>query len=183
MTNNVLPQTPPPPPIKNKKKHKVSWVAVLFLIFLTIALIILGEVFMKDLNNWFNPAYPQYSSDTYRSSYIYSETIASSSYDRADYEMYRLLIHTALVIPVLLAGFLLYFWLHFKKPESYKKIISYPFFFFSIWMTLHLIFEAFYFLIKQYEKVGIYVVLVILVGLFTWLVLFVQKKWHQKHNL
>ncbi|MFA6098753.1 MAG: hypothetical protein WCV50_03185 [Patescibacteria group bacterium] len=184
MPKNILPQMPPPPPSPKKKKVKVSWMAVLFVIILTIVLIILGERFIFDLNQWFNPAYSQYSGGypVYSDSY-YPTTPSSANYDQGDYEMYRLLIHTAFAIPILLAGFLLYFWLYYRKIESPNKIIAWPYFIFSIWMTLHLVVEAFYFLIEQYEKLGIYIVLIVLVGLLTWLVLFIQKRWHQKHQL
>jgi len=187
MPENILPQQPPPPPTmmgkKKKKKPKVSWVAVIFVIILTVVLIILGESFMRDLNQWFNPAYSQYGGGYSVTSISYEYPAASiKSYDQGDYEMYRLLIHTAFVVPLLLAAFLLYFWLHYKKEKHPKRIIAYPYFIFAIWMTLHLIFESFYFLIKQYDKLGLYIVLIVLVALLTWLVLFVQKKWHQKHQ-
>ncbi len=179
---------PPPPPMyaaKKKKAPHVSWMAVLFVVILTIVLVILGERFMADLNQWLNPAYDQYggSSAGYWEDQSYLQgTPMPKSYDRADYEIYRLLIHTAFVIPVLLAAFLLYFWLYYKNPGHPKRLIAWPYFIFSVWMVLHLIIEAFVYLIKQYEKLGIYIVLLLLVGVLTWLVLFLQKKYHQKHN-
>jgi len=186
---NILPQTPPPiNQQKPKKKSKVSAMAVLFVIILTIVLVIFGERLMSDFNEWLNPAFDQWgSSYTYRyeTSSIDTSSINAINdkvYTRADYEIYKLLIHTAFVIPVLLAAFLLYFWQYYKKKHSINKIIAWPYFIFAIWMLMHVIIEAFYYLIKEYEKLGIYIVLIILVSLLTWLVLFIQKKYHQKHN-
>ncbi|MFA5135154.1 MAG: hypothetical protein WC505_05235 [Patescibacteria group bacterium] len=179
MPENVLPQSPPPPPPPIQKKHRVSWVAVLLVIILVLVLIGLGERFMFDLNRWFNPACSQFCDYSYRTTSLVQ---SSTTYDRESYELYRLLIHTAFVIPVLLGAFLLYFVQHFKKSWSPKRLVLWPYLIFSLWMTLHLVFETFYFLIKQYKTLGIYIVLVLLVGLLTWLALFIQKKYHEKHE-
>ena len=183
MAKNVLPNTPTPPKHKNNKKF--SALAIFFMILLTVVLIIMGERFLIDLNDWFNPASSYntvntVSSEPYYGGYDYYVPPVET-YTQSEYQMYRLLIHGAFVIPVLLAGFLLYFWMYYRLKDNPKRIIVWPFFLFSIWMTLHLIGEAFYFLMNKYEKVGFYIVLLVLAGLLTWLGLFVQKKWHEKH--
>ncbi|MDP2684134.1 MAG: hypothetical protein Q8P20_03685 [bacterium] len=187
---NILPQTPPPENFQKKhKKSKISGIAILFVIILTIVLLIFGERLIIDLNQWLNPAYDQYGSSYSYNRYMPdyddygSEAVSGKVYTRSDYEIYKLVIHTAFAIPILLAAFLLYFWLYYKKKESTKKIIAWPYFIFSIWILIRVVYEAFYYLIQQYEKLGIYVVLIILAVLLTWLVLFIQKKYHQKHNL
>lgn len=174
MVENILPQTPPPQPMK---KTKVSALAVIMIIILTIVLIVLGERFLIDLNRWINPAYSQYGP--------YYETKTSvapptKTYNQGDYETYRLLIHAAFIIPVFLAAFLLYFWLHYKKEKTPKSIVAWPYFVFALWMTLHLVIEAFVFLIEQYKATGVYIVLIIMAALLTWLIIFIQKKIHEK---
>ncbi|XOU94544.1 MAG: hypothetical protein ACNFW9_00590 [Candidatus Kerfeldbacteria bacterium] len=184
---NILPQAPSP--INQKKVHKkskFSAVAVIFVIILTVVLFIFGERLIADLNQWINPAYDQYGSVrsyNYEPSYDYYGAAPEKTYTRADYEIYKLLIHTAFAVPILLAGFLLYFWLYYKKKKSANKVIAWPYFIFAIWMLIRVVYQAFYYLIKEYEKVGIYVVLIILVALLTWLAIFVQKKYHEKHNI
>jgi len=178
MTENILPQTPAPPK-KMSKKAKVSWVAVLLVIILTMVLVGFGERLMFDLNRWFNPAYSQYGGRATISS-IYEAT--QTTYDLESYELYRLGIHTAFAIPVLLATFLVYYIVNYKKPWSPRRLIVWPYFIFAIWMIIHLVFETFYFLIRQYETLGIYVVLILLIALFTWLALFIQKKYHEKRQ-
>lgn len=180
MTENILPQTPAPPR-KMSKKAKASWVAVLLVIILTMVLVGLGERLMFDLNRWFNPAYSQYGGRAYTTSSIYDAT-EGRVYDQEAYELYRLGIHTAFAIPVLLATFLVYYIVNYKKPWSPKRLVVWPYFIFAIWMMIHLVFETFYFLIRQYQTLGIYVVLILLVVLFTWLALFIQKKHHEKRQ-
>ena len=176
---DILPKPPPPPSaptgmtasMKKSRKPKVSWVAVVFVILLTLVLVILGERFMTDLNQWLNPAYDTYGGSYRRVSPVYDEAV------------YRLAIHTAFAIPLLLAGFLFYFWFMYKRSDHPNKIIVWPYFLLTLWVMLHVILEAFYFLIEQYEKLGIYIVLILLVVVLTWLAMFVQKKWHQKHGI
>jgi ABC-type xylose transport system permease subunit len=168
MPDNIFPQMPPPPP---QKRVKVSWLAIVFIVILTIVLIVLGERFLVDLNRWFNPTY------TSGSSYYLPVT---QRYNEGSYESYRLFIHAAFIIPVFLAAFLLFFWLYYKKERTHKSIIAWPYFIFAIWMTLHLVIEAFIFLISQYKEAGFYIVMIILAALLTWLVLFVQRRLHEK---
>lgn len=185
MPENILPTKPPSNTKAKKKKKKkvkrVSAVAVILVIILTMVLIGLGEKFMSDLNRWVNPAYAQHGGDYYYRTSLEIDS-STTSYTEEQYELYRLGIHTAFVIPVLLAGFLAYFIAYYKRPWSPRRLVVWPYFSFSIWMTLHIVFEAFYFLIKQYETVGIYIVFIVLVGLLTWLALFIQKKYSEKHN-
>lgn len=187
--NDILPQPPSPPPasppiVKNKKKKlKVSWLAVIFVIFLTIVLIILGERFMSDLNQWLNPAFDQYGGTSVRTvSSYYEADVLTRSYNSADYNLYRLVIHTALAIPLLLAALLLFFWWHQKRRDHPNRIIIWPYFILSLWIMFHVIIEAMAYIIEQYEKLGIYIVLIVLIVLLTWLTLFIQKKWRQKHE-
>lgn len=178
MPENILNTIPPAPP---PKRPSVSWVAVLFVIFLTIVLIVIGERFLFDLNRWLNPAYSQYGGYSRLYSNDYEQYVSPTKvYNRESYELYQLLIHTGFVIPVLLAAFLLYFLLHYKKDKNPKRIIAWPYFIFSVWVLLHLVIETFYFLIKEYETLGLYVVLIVLAVLLTWLILFVQRRWHEK---
>jgi len=180
MQENILPTAPPAP--SPKKKIKVSWMTVVFIIILTIVLIILGEIFLNDLNRWINPAYGQYGSSRY-STGLFNPTVAqmpTKTYDKGDYEAYRLGIHAAFIIPVFLAAFLLYFLMYYKKERTHKSIVALPYFIFALWMTLHLVLETFYFLIEQYKTAGVYVVLIVLAALLTWLVIFIQKKIHEK---
>jgi len=186
MEENILPKAPPAPFMsvpQTKKKKSVSGLAIFLVALLTIVLVILGERFFLDLNTWFNPAKDYKHQTIYYNDY-YSNTSANATvYDKGDYEMYRLLVHTAFVVPVLLGGFLLYFWMYNRQKDDHKKIIAWPYFIFSLWMTVHLIGEALYFLINKYEKLGIYIVLIILATLLTFLAIFAQRKWQEKHSI
>lgn len=185
MPENILPKTGALPPLR--KKRKVSGLAVLMVIVLSVILIILGEFFLRDINRWFNPAYDQYGGGYYTTSSYKSVPAASKlsvkSYDQGDYETFRILLHSAVVVPIVLAAFLLYFILFYKKEGGPKKIIVWPYFLFALWMFLHLIIEFLYFLVEQYETLGLYIVLIILAGILTWLVIFLQKKFYQKQQM
>jgi len=184
MEENILPKAPPTPfmPAPQKKKAKrVSGIAIFIVALLTIVLIILGERFFIDLNTWFNPANNYKHQTIYYDEYYPNTSTHTTVYDKGDYEIYRLLVHTAFVIPLLLGGFLLYFWMYYHHKDDHKKIIAWPYFIFSLWMTIHLIGEALYFFIDKYEKLGIYIVLIILATVLTFLAIYAQRKWQEKH--
>ena len=166
---NILPTTPAPMPPKKKSVH--SPLSILFMIILTAVLIILVEKVMHDINRSFNPY----------SSYSVSKTSTSyRAYSQDKYEAGRLLIHTGITLPILL-GALLFYLLHERKSGSGAHVVSWSFFATAFWLCIRLLGEIFYFLIRKYESLGVYVVLIVLAAVLIWLVVALQKRYaHQR---
>lgn len=104
-----------------KETKKIAMITLFLTIALTVALVILGERLLYDINRWFNPAHDRFGYlqtirevlvPTAHATVIDGYTPPDS---RQDYETYRLLLHAALIVPLFLLFFLLYYFVHFKK--------------------------------------------------------------------
>ncbi len=162
--------TPPPPTMKRKSAH--SPLSILFMILLTGVLIILSEKVMFDANREFNPsASGNYSTCSSRNCVDYH--YGTNTGDK--YEAYRLLVHAAITLPILLGALLLYV-LHERKTTSGVHIVSWAFFATAFWLCIRLLGEMMYFLIKKYESLGIYIVLIVFAAVLIWLVMVLQRR-------
>jgi len=161
---------PPMPPIK-KSVH--SPLSILFMIILTGVLIIFVEKIMYDVNRSFNPYSPYSTSTSYTTTHAYTQD---------KYETSRLLIHTGITLPILLAA-LLFYLLHERKAGSGAHVVSWSFFATGFWLCIRLLGEIFYFLIRKYESLGVYVVLAVLASVLIWLVVALQKRYSHQSNL
>ncbi len=188
------PQAPPPPPAKKKKtlKHKVSVMAVFLAILLAIVMILLGERVIFDLNRTINPVVVESAETTTSSS---RSTYGSYSSDRSplastrvyypkdqdtDYKMYKLIIHASFIIPAFLLVFVLYFWIWHKKEDSVHKVVLFGYIIFAFWMMLHLLIEAAGYVLEEFKNFGVYVILIFLAAIFTFLAMLIQKRVNQK---
>ncbi|HCE86470.1 MAG TPA: hypothetical protein DEP08_01570 [Candidatus Jacksonbacteria bacterium] len=196
LEENILPQTPSP---HSSTKRKTSLVSVLLTIALTIAFVIFGERLLHDVNRWFNPASQQYGFAPQTAleiliptahaqeliariadEYPTTTTSIKSDYSRQSYETYRLLLHAAVIIPVFLLMFLVYYYFRFKRTGSPYKILSYAYMAFAFYMILRLLAELCVFVIKNLKTAGVYIVLGIVIVVFTTLIVIIQKKLHSK---
>jgi len=184
---NVLPtQTAPQ---VDKPKHKISFLGVLLTVILAVVIIILGERIMFDLNRVANPVIESTVSSTRSGYYVSSSANLAMEksnlsgtriyYPReatAEYKMYKLLIHSAFVLPIFLLMFLLYYWLNMKRRDENLKVVVWGYMAASIWLLLHLIGETGKYVIDQYKNAAIYIILVFLAVVLTVLAVFIQKK-------
>lgn len=186
------PQNTPPPAAAqtisapHQKRAHLSLITSLLVIVLTAALIILGERILIDVNRWLNPAHDRYG---YAPSGIQELLIPTAhatsplppgSYSRQSYDTYRLLLHAAVIIPLFLLMFLMYYFFRFKKPNSPYKILSYAYIAFAFYLIIRLFAEICYFLIKHLKTDGVYIVLIMLIAIFTVLIVLFQKRLHAK---
>lgn len=186
-------------PKTGRPRRRVSILAALLSILLAIVMIMLGERALFDLNSVFNPiaveksvvspsagSGPVYydSGNSYASdrSSLSSERVYYPSTQKTEYRMYKLLIHAAVVIPVFLLMFVFYFWTWRNKEHAQFVVIAVSYLIFAFWMMLHLLGEAFGFVLTEYRNVGIYVVLGLLAATFTWLMVILQKRVNQHHD-
>lgn len=200
MAENILPrQTPAGTNAPTEPKHKISVVGIILAFFLFFALVLLGERIIFDLNRYINPVVQKVesSSDYYSSGYgnrsyeMYSSEksglsnvkIYYKSSDKSGYTAYKLLIHSAFIIPVFLLVFLFYY-LYIVKNANYNfKAVTYAYFAFAFWMIIHLLGELGIYIVDQFQNAAVYIILGFLVIIMTVLALFIQKKVnHQASN-
>lgn len=203
MEKNFSPQqnTPPQAPAQttgapHQKRVHLSLVTSLLVIALAIALIILGERILIDVNRLFNPGYERYGDGDVPYGYapnelrelsiptahatVFPPPLPSYTAGLQSYETYRLLLHAAVIIPLFLLMFLIYYFFRFKKPRSPYKILSYAYITFAFYMIVRLLAELCLYLIKHLKTGGVYIVLIILITIFTVLITVVQKRLHAK---
>ncbi|MFA6271865.1 MAG: hypothetical protein WC693_02005 [Patescibacteria group bacterium] len=179
--------------IKQKKQKSVSALGVVFTIIMAIVIILLGERIIFDLNKAANPIVSEYSSGTTGTNYYN----ASLSYERsglsqakiyypttqkADYIMYKLLIHSAFIIPVFLLTFLMYYMFNVKKRQPNWFVVTYGYMVFAFWMLFHLLIEIMVVISYQFPNSAIYIILGVLVVIFTSLTVFMQKRVVNRNN-
>lgn len=146
-----------------KKDHvKVSPLSVVFVFFLVSVLIILGERMMYDLNQWMNPLVDQFSS--------------LRGTDMDQYALYRLIIHSAFVLPIFLVIFWLHNWLDDQPAKKQYKVISIGYVTFGLWMMLRIIVETGVYIVEVNRVVGIYLLLGLLIALLTWFMVKFQRR-------
>lgn len=198
MTQDILPggvqpigaaQSVPPPPAK--KKNRISAMAAILVIFLSIVMILFGERVIFDLNRSLNPiVVEQATSSTSSNKTTLSNTTSLGSErtflsstkvyypkeESSEYRMYKMLIHAAFIIPAFLLVFVLYFWIWHKKEDNIYKIVTLGYLVFAFWMMLHLLLSVSSFVLQEYKNVGVYIVLIFLAAIFTSLAIFIQKK-------
>lgn len=175
---------------KPKKERKVSALGVIFTIILAIVIILLGERIIFDLNKVANPIVSEYTYGTSGNSYglssersgLSNSRIYYPTDQRADYLMYKLLIHSAFIIPIFLLTFLFYYMFNVKKRQPNLFVVMYGYLVFAFWMLFHLLIEIMVVINYQFPNSSIYIILGILAILFTALTIFMQKKVINKNN-
>lgn len=171
------------------KKSRISALGVIFTIVLAIALILLGERIIFDLNRVANPVVEKTTTSTTgsrslglsaglssESSGLTKSRIYYPTAQKGEYLTYKLLIHSAFIIPIFLLTFLFYFLFIVKKKYPHFNVVMYGYLVFAFWMLLHLLIELAYYITNQFPSSAVYIILTILVVIFTALAIFVQKK-------
>ena len=187
---NIFPTETSVSKLEFKTKRRVSFLGVLLTVILAVVIIILGERIMFDLNRAANPMIEStisrgMSADYYMRStddlIIEKSNLSGTNiyYPRkqsSEYKMYKLLIHSAFVLPIFLLMFLLYYWLNLKKRNENWFVVVWGYMAASIWFLLHLIGEVGKYVVNQYKNAAIYIILVFLALILTTLAVFIQKK-------
>jgi hypothetical protein len=160
---------------------------------MAIVIILLGERIIFDLNKAANPIVSEYTTNTggidyYNASLSYERSGLSQAKiyyptnQKADYIMYKLLIHSAFIIPVFLLTFLMYYMFNVKKRQPNWFVVTYGYMVFAFWMLFHLLIEIMVVISYQFPNSAIYIILGVLVVIFTSLTVFMQKKVVNKNN-
>jgi hypothetical protein len=186
---------------KKGVKMKYSALGVFLSIILTIVLILLGERLIFDLNRFINPVIDKQYTDWqnnknnkggYQSQYESPNTpvrsyamgtessgLASGTtiYYRSDqkdkYMMYKLIIHAAIILPLFLLAFVIYY---FSRQNRLIKPLLVSVMVFAFWMILHLLGETVIFVTSEYKNIAIYIILLIMAMIFGSLTYYTQIK-------
>ncbi len=196
MAQDILKATVPQVTVPTqKKKNKVSAMAILLAVILAIVLILLGERVIFDINRVANPVIDQVyignsssGGSIYKSNYVSEKSALSEArvyYPQSrqdDYLLYKILLHSAFIIPMFLLTFLFYYLVYLKNEKSHYKVVVGGYIAFAIWMILRLIIETGYFVVVKYKNAAVYIILIALALIFSLLIIFIQKKISHKQE-
>jgi len=176
----VFEQEPVPEEKKEERKKEISkpltvkfsGFAIFFSILTMAALIIMGEFAFRDANDLFNPHY--------ESCHLTKVVQASEACPLGQYEQVRLILHADIAVPLILISVLIYMLVRDKKLSSTKKVVSYGYFGFSLFLLVRIVAETEYYFLSHHELYGKYLVIFTFVILFTILVVQIQKKFSKK---
>ena len=93
--------------------------------------------------------------------------------------MWKLIIHAAVIIPLFVFAFLLFY---IKRKNHQLKPLLISFLVFAFWMMFHLLGETIKFVMDEYKNIAIYVILVVLAGVFGVLAYLTQIKHSKKEK-
>ncbi|MCD4705997.1 hypothetical protein K8R61_02855 [bacterium] len=192
-SNGVRSNSVAPP--SRRHRGKLSLIGILLTFVLTIVLVLLGERILFDLNRVANPAieqtesvknvqqdYSRSSVMSYERSGLSNTKVYYKTESKSRYITYKLLIHSAFVIPVFLLMFLLYYIISIKGKRDDLKVVMSGYVVFAFWMLFHLIGEIGKYIIDQWENAAVYIILFLLVAIITPLAIFIQKKYTEHHG-
>lgn len=205
---NVLPGPTGASAMPSKKKQKFAALSIFMAVILFGILVMLGERMIFDLNRFLNPvidkdytSWANYQTSTGRRSFdIDGPKMPLRSYEMAQdatnaisprtqiyfnaeekgrYLMYKLIIHAAVIIPVFIFAFVLFY---LKRKNLNMKPLLISFLFAAFWLMFHLLGETINFVMNQYRNIAIYIILVILAAVFGVLAYYTQIKQHKKED-
>jgi len=191
-----------------KKKQKYSGLSIFMAVILFGIIVMLGERMIFDLNRFLNPVVdkdyttwmneqtntgrrvydldaPKMPLRSYEMAQDATNAISPSTQiyfnaeEKGRYLMYKLIIHAAVIIPVFVFAFVL-FYLKKKNKHLWPLLVS--FLFSAFWLMFHLLGETISFVMNQYRNIAIYVILVVLGLVFGVLTYYIQAKQQTKED-
>lgn len=155
------------PKTEKKGDDYSSW-SVFFGVLLASVLITLYERAFYDLPRFFNPYYDNCLSA--------NPQIVQKFCELLRYETVRLLLHIALVVPLLIIALIISLATMKKTAKSHSRILMRAFFFSVLVISVHLFVEFATFLFHHYREMGIYVILASFAVAFIVLIVYLQKR-------
>lgn len=159
---------------KTNKDELSSW-SIFFGVLLAVVLIVIYERAFYDLPRFFNPFYGNCQS--------HNAAVVLKLCQAIKYETVRLLLHIALVVPLLIVAVVISLSTMRKKIKSQSKILMRAFFFSVLVAAVHLFVEFAAFLFRHYRELGIYVILVCFALAFVILIVWLQNKYNHPKEL
>jgi hypothetical protein len=154
---------------KTNKDELSSW-SIFFGVLLAVVLIVIYERAFFDLPRFFNPYYQNCVGQ--------SAAVVLKLCQSIRFETVRLLLHIALVVPLLIVAVVVSLTTMRKKIKSQSKILMRAYFFSVFVAAVHLFLEFATFLFRYYRELGIYVILVSFALAFIVLIVYLQRKYN-----
>ncbi|MDP2685045.1 MAG: hypothetical protein Q8P20_08495 [bacterium] len=158
-----------------KMKEKTSAAAIFFAVFLVFVSIFTVELFISDMNRRFNNEYDACHT-TVKSNSLFQTVTENSNCDLQRYEGIRLFIHIDVLIPIVVTGFIFIFVIRKKNLSSYGRVLRTAFSIFILWLSIRMVSETEYYLIKHEPIIGKYIVLLTIILLLIYLVILLQRR-------
>jgi branched-subunit amino acid transport protein AzlD len=143
----------------------ISPIAVILSVFLTITIIFLFGRIWDDLSLLVTPA---------------GESIRFGRYVSAQVALDRLFVHTLFVVPVVILAIVVY--QAVKDKHSHYGALTLPYFIGALLFTARLLWDTGDYVLREYHKWGIYMVLIFLVVVFSGLIFYIQQKWEERQT-
>ncbi len=194
--------------VVKRSKPKYSVLSIFMAVVLFGILVMFGERLIFDLNRYINPVvdneYTQWKNQRnvnvrrgidydspktpVRRSFEMTQDSVSAvsqtqiyypSKEKGRYLMYKLIIHAAVIIPLFVLAFVLFY---YKRKETCLKPLLVSFLCFGFWMIFHLLGETIAFVMNEYRNIAIYVILIVLGIVFASVTYFSQAKLHKDED-
>jgi len=159
-----------------KMKEKTSAAAIFFAIFLVLVAMLTAELFLFDINRHFNNNY-QVCNVENQTQFTFQKAPAPEGCDMKEYEGLRVIIHIIVLIPFIVTGFILIMLIRHKQLSTYYRILRNAFIILMCWLTVRMIGEIEYYLIKHDPVIGKYVILLTIISLLIYLVILIQRRY------
>jgi len=162
-----------------KMKEKTSAAAIFFAVFLVMVSIFTVELFISDINSHFNNEYADCHANIKDTS-LFQTVNETANCDLQRYEGIRLFVHIDVLLPIVITGLIFIFIIRKKKLSSYRRVLRTAFIVFILWLSIRIIGETEYYLIKHEPIIGKYVVLFTIIWLLIYLVVLIQRRFIKK---
>lgn len=167
---------------EQKPRPRTSLLASLFGIVLIVLLVLLTNMALFDANRAFNPlivetqaTQPRTDLLTERSSLL-DVSVQYPRPQKNQYELYRLLIHSAIVIPIALIAAAFWIGVRHSSQLAAWRAASVAIAVFALWIFVQWIGEVGHVLMTQYKQFSLYGLLLLLALLCLTLVVGLQRR-------
>ena len=153
--------------VKKDQEKYSSW-SVFLGILLAVVLTAIWERAFYDLSRLFNPVYTECQNTGFNA--------VSGICDMKLYEVNRIFLHLALIVPLLVILLIAALIIPRKKTRSHAKIILRAYFFSVVIIVIHGYIEFAVFLFRYYREIGNYVVLFTIALAFIFFIIYIQRR-------
>ncbi|MCH7492303.1 hypothetical protein IID19_01785 [Patescibacteria group bacterium] len=163
--------------------ERTSGVAVFFTVLLVSALTFTVELALRDVNRIFNPLYEKCVTQARNLASVFDPIVGTDQCLVQRYEGGQLLLHADIVIPLILIIVLILAVFQPKTMGLIARLFRTSLLIFSIWLSIRILAETEYFLVKHYPIYGKYLILLTVIIAIVIIVVAVQKKAQKGPNM
>ena len=174
---DIKPAKPQPVP------ERTSGVATFFAVLLVSALVFTVELALRDVNKIFNPLYEKCVIPARNLASIFVPITETEQCLVQRYEGGQLLLHADVIVPLVLIIILVLVVFQPRNMGLIARIFRTSLIIFAFWLSIRILAETEYFMVKHYPIYGKYLVLFSVIIAIIFLVVAVQKKALKRPNI